>query len=197
MNWNTAGRLYYHTAQWWFIYLVVRHVREGARERERERQRVKNIIPLKHRRGSYFLSCRDSSQVFIELVDHVSNCSDRSCYCNHIWKHCVSQCVCLQLIGENPRRRLMWRNVSFSFGKWKQTEPKRGGKCFGSEREEEKKSGDWKIEKQWEIEPLICFLLGQYHFNPFSLSLGLPLLFLTSAAEGQLTKSVEQLMQWV
>lgn len=28
MNWNTAGRLYYHTAQWRFIYLVVRHVRE-------------------------------------------------------------------------------------------------------------------------------------------------------------------------
>lgn len=55
---NAAGRLYYHTAQWPFIYFVVRRVK-GGKERG---DVIKNILLSKQRRGFHVTPRRDRNR---------------------------------------------------------------------------------------------------------------------------------------
>lgn len=94
----------------------------------------------------------------------------------------MTLCV-FSVTGEKPRERLLWKDVSFSLGKWWQTESERREICWSIERKKRwRREGGGLNYRKYRGSNSCCVSPSLFHR-------------LLASAE-QLTKSVVQLMQW-
>lgn len=146
MNWNAAGRRYYHTAQWHFIYLW-----SGMcwRKKKDWDPGSECVLPL-GTSSFYILSCRGRSRVYILLADRIAIVPTVVVIVIIFVGTLFVSASVFRRSRKAPGKTYMG-NVSFSLGKWKRTESREQANLLVW-RENKTKGVLWTTEKQLHAE---------------------------------------------